>query len=65
MKAINPTQIEYDRWSIPERVYRGGSWRIFTSYARASNRLSSGPSSRDLNLGFRDVLLGFRLVRNK
>lgn len=62
MNAINPTQL---KGAYSDRVYRGGSWRIFTSYARASNRLSSGPSSRDLNLGFRDVLLGFRLVRNK
>jgi formylglycine-generating enzyme required for sulfatase activity len=37
------------------RVVRGGSWGIYSQYARASLRFRLGPSSRDDDLGFRCV----------
>lgn len=61
MKAINPTQIKYEGWSIPERVHHGGGWR--------NNKMVTLPSGRDSNDPHGRVhmarFLGFRLVRNK
>ncbi len=39
------------------RVYRGGGWNFNAFFCRVANRISSAPSSRDYNLGFRVVLL--------
>ncbi|MEX2261171.1 MAG: SUMF1/EgtB/PvdO family nonheme iron enzyme [Bryobacteraceae bacterium] len=44
-----------DNYDSNTKVVRGGSWNVYTRYARASSRLREGPAHRSIYLGFRCV----------
>ena len=49
----DPENCEYPVRQEDRRVLRGGSWVVSQLVCRAACRDGNGPSSRDVNIGFR------------